>query len=163
MADRLTTKINRLKRDVRSLRRWVALELGLAVLVVGLAAAAGVWLWQVNTRRDAAIEPVGEGPVTAAPTRAPPVRSSPPNRQAEPDTLPEPATSAHFGVVEIVVERAVLTNMVLTEFFGLPAVDPEVALVLHIRVSNFGLTEAVRYTTMRNGNAGVVDDLLAIG
>ena len=73
VADQLRTRIDRLKREMRSRRRWHALELGLGVLVVGLAVAAVVWFWQANARRDGATEPVGEGRVHAAPHIAPPI------------------------------------------------------------------------------------------
>ncbi len=74
---------------------------------------------------------------------------------------------ARFRDVEVAVEGAVITNMVLTEFFGLPAVDPDLALVIHIRVTNLSITDTVTYITPRAGSntglegnvAVVVDDL----
>ena len=67
MADRLTTRINRLKRERRSLRKWAAVELWLGILVVGIVAAGVVWLWQAKERRNEATESVAERRVEVAP------------------------------------------------------------------------------------------------
>lgn len=173
MADRLTTKVNRLKRDMRSLRRWAALELGLGIVVGGLAAAVGVWFWQSNARRDDAAGPPPIAPPTSVspsspalpvPASMPPerelgARSAPVRSGSDEAVAPTARRVARFGDVEVTVERAAVTSMVLTEFFGIPGVDPDAALVIVVRVANSGLTDRVRYTTMRNGAAAVVDDL----
>ena len=167
MADRLTTKINRLKRDMRSMRRWAALERWLGVLVVVLALAVAFWFWQ--NRGGAIVQSVAP-PISAAPAPAgttSPVPAPMTRGQAEPDAVAAPTRSAsddaaqrvaRFGNVEITVERATITNMILTEFFGISAVDPDAALVIVVRVANLGLTDRVRYTTMRIGSS-VVDDV----
>ena len=169
MADRLTTKINRLKRDMRSMRRWAALERGLGVLVVVLAVAIGIWFWQ-NGRSGGNKQSVAPPTSAATAGTALPVPAPMTGGQTEPDAVSGPARSAsdhviagaaqhvaRFGDVEISVERAVVTNMVLTEFFGISAVDPDAALVIVVRVANLGRTDPVRYTTMRIGS-NVVDD-----
>ncbi len=173
--DPLTTKINRLKRDMRSMRRLAALELA-GVLAVVLAAAAVVWFWQTSARRDGAIGLPGEGGVqaTVPPASAAPALTVPApmlHRQAGPETVLPTTRSgsdetfahtagrvARFGNVEVTVERAAITNIVLTEFFGIPGVDSDAALVIVVRVANTGLTDRVRYTTMRLGSS-VVDDV----
>ena len=170
MADRLTTRINRLKRDMRSMRRWAALERWLGVLVVVLALAGAFWFWQNNGRSGAIVAPpVSAAPAPAGPAVPPPAPMS--RGQTEPDVVSAPTGSgsdevladaaqhvARFGDVEISVESAAVTNMVLTEFFGISAVDPDAALVIVVRVANLGLTDRVRYTTMRIGSS-VVDDV----
>ena len=70
-----------------------------------------------------------------------------------------PQRVARFGDVEITVERAAVTDIVLSHFFDIPADDPDAALVIYVRVANSGPSDTVFYTTMRNGMAGVVDDL----
>ncbi len=173
MADPLTTKLNRLKRDMRSMRRWAALERWLGVLVVVLAVAVAVWFWQNSGRSGANVQSVAP-PTSAAPTPAGttlPVPAPMTRGQTEPDAVPAPTRSAvdrviagaaqrvaRFGNVEITVERATVTNQVMTEFFGISAVDPDAALVIVVRVANLGLTDPVRYTTMRIGSSVVDDD-----